>query len=180
MKLAFLEKSNRSVASAVVNGAMLLTLLGAVIFLVRETQGRLERIASIRDDLRARSNAAESFSALRAEYEEIKPYLPVIDALIPSENQLLNFPRDISTLARQEGMDATAIFRGGSQAPPGEPSGLRSAEITVTTVGDFTALLSFLRRLDTSTYSITLDSLDFIRQKENTFRAAMNGKIFSQ
>ncbi|MBI4159577.1 hypothetical protein HY504_00215 [Candidatus Wolfebacteria bacterium] len=160
---------------------LLIALLAVVLgFAASDLRKRIGTIGSIREEMRARTNEIESLSVLQKEYGEIKPYLPALDSFLPTENQLLNFPRDITLMARQNKVDATALFRGVSSLKKGDALILRAVDLSLTASGGFDPLLLFLGNLDRSSYHLSFNSLDFIRQSENNFKAMMSGRVFAR
>ncbi len=152
---------------------LILIPAAAFVFLSFDIIKKTDQIKNLRGRISSYYGANENLAALRSDLENVRPYLPGIDAFLLTKDQLIGFPRDFKSLAGQFQIDAVSNF-----LETGEQSGdMRWIGVKVSANGEIDGLIGFLKALENSRYSIGFDNLDLSRAAEG-FKAALNGKIF--
>ena len=153
-------------------------LVAAIIFLGSDIEGRAQKVGLLRADLNFRTRAIKSIAELRSNYEKSKPYAGEIKNILPTQDQLVSFSRDINLIANQNKINLSLSLKGGGQ-PRTEAPTLQKNDFSVTAQGTLQNFISFLRAVKTSRYFTKMNSLDFSKQGENTFSIVINGQVFS-
>lgn len=131
----------------------------------------------IRNQINANSMAIGSLAALQADAEKAKNYLPQISGYLITEDQLINFSRDINSIGQQNSMSINVSY--GQQTPPTDTTP-RSTAVTLTSVSKakLENLINFLSLVENSYYFIRLNNLD-INQDADQLNANLVGQVFS-
>ncbi len=155
-------------------GLGLVLILAAVfIFLSFDIIKKTAQVKNLRGKISSYYGANESLATLRSDMENVRPYLPGIDAFLLTKDQLIGFPRDFKSLAGQFQIDAVSNF-----LETGEQSGdMRWIGVRVSANGEIDGLIGFLKALENSRYSVGFDNLDLSKAVKG-FKAALSGKIF--
>jgi type II secretory pathway pseudopilin PulG len=146
-----------------------------IIFLSSSISQKTAEIEVLEDNLNFRLQATDSLVVLRGDYSKAQQYIPTLDTILPTRDQLVSFPRDLSNSAKQEKINLNVSL--GEETPKTETK-LGSIAFTATGQGKFDGFINFFKGAETGRYSIKLDTLDFTRQGED-FRALIKGKVFS-
>ncbi len=152
-----------------------LVLAGILSFAGSDITKRTDQIKQLRRDLLFRMQLTESLASLRKDSQQAKNYVFEIENILPNRDQLVSFPRDLSTIARQNKIELNSSLGKESSGGIGK---LRQTDFTMTGQGPFDDFVNFLKSLETARYFINLSSLDFTRQ-DNDFRALLTGRVFS-
>jgi len=152
-----------------------LILTTILFFMGSDIVKRTDQIKQLRGDLLFRLQLTESLALLRKDSEQAKNYITEIENILPSRDQLVSFPRDLSTIARQNKIDLNSSL--GQEGSEGIGK-LGQTNFTMTGQGLFDDFISFLKTLETARYFINLKSIDFTRRDSN-FGALMTGQVFS-
>lgn len=158
--------------------AMIAVLVTAIIFLGLDIESRAQKVGLLRADLNFRTRAIESIAELRSDYEKSKPYAEEMKNILPTQDQLLNFSRDINLIANQNRVNLSLSLKGGGQ-PKTETFTLQKNDFSATAQGALNNLINFLKAVKTSRYFTKMNSLDISRQGEDTFGILINGQVFS-
>ncbi|MCR4328130.1 MAG: hypothetical protein NUV53_01285 [Patescibacteria group bacterium] len=126
-----------------------------------------ERSASIAVLAELKSNAAK---ALRYEQK--------LNAFLPTQEQLLDFPRTLDNLARVRRLALSFSFRGGQGVPEGVKPG--SVGFTLSATGALSDVLNFMKDIEISPtrFLATLSSADLTRIGEGEYRLSAQGAVF--
>ncbi len=151
-----------------------LFLIAILFFIGSDITKRIDQIKQIRADLLFRQQLTESLALLHKDSQEAQNYSSELENILPTRDQLLNFPHDLSTIARQNKIELNSSL---GQETSGAVEGLKKVGFTMATQGSFDNFINFLKSLETGRYFIDLGSIDFSRQNNN-FKAFMNGGVF--
>ena len=152
-----------------------LVLAAILSFVGSDITKRTDHIKQLRGDLLFRMRLTESLALLRKDSQQAQNYAFEIENILPNRDQLVSFPRDLSTIARQNKIELNSSLGKESSEDIGK---LRQTDFTMTGQGLFDDFINFLKSLETARYFINLNSLDFTRQ-DNDFRALLTGRVFS-
>ncbi|MEK7496259.1 MAG: hypothetical protein AAB616_02230 [Patescibacteria group bacterium] len=150
-------------------------LIAAVVFLGSDITNQINKIEQLQGNLRYYIEMTESLALLRQDSEKAKHYLPELESVLPTRDQLVAFSGDLGIIARQSKVEISSSL---GQESPGSEKNLGSIDFTVAGQGEFDNLLNFLTLLKNSRYFIKIKTLDFGRQDGN-FKASLTGQVFS-
>jgi hypothetical protein len=143
-------------------------------FLGQDIKANAEKIREAQQELLFRSKISERVAFLKNQAEQAKFYSADLDNILVSRDQLANLPRDVVAMAGQNSINANSSFSGET---PASAEGLGSVGLTMTAAGSLEGIINFLKLFNESRYSVKLNFLDFVSQKEE-FKALFNGQIF--
>jgi len=159
---------------------IIVILLGILIsgaglyFLGKDIKGNAEIVRNARQKLFSRSKIGERITFLKSQAEQARFYSPDLENILISRDQLANFSRDITAMAKQNSIDLSSSFSGET---PATADGLGKVGLTMTVVGSLENIVEFLKMFNNSRYSAEFNFLDFVSQGEK-FKALLNGQIF--
>jgi len=136
-------------------------VLAAALFYVLNNRLAVEgaAIAENRERIDRSTRAAERLAALKVDLPAAEAYERAMTLLLPSQEGLLDLPRDVETIGRLHGIAALFTFSGESDATVTERSYL---SFTITGTGQATNLLAFLKAIevDHPKFTLSIDSFD--------------------
>lgn len=152
-----------------------LILMVILFFTGSDITKRTDQIKQLRGDLLFRMRLTESLALLRKDSQQAQNYVFEVENILPSRDQLVSFPRDLSVIARQNNIELNSSLGKEISEGLGE---LRQTDFTMTGLGPLDDFINFLKSLETARYFVNLNSLDFTRQ-DNDFKALLTGQVFS-
>lgn len=152
-----------------------LILATALFFIGSDIAKRTEQIKQLRSEIVFRLQSTESLAILSKEAEQARNYTIQLEGILPKRDQLLSFPRDLSTIARQAQVDINSTL---GQEVSESTDGLRKTDFSITGQGSFDNLINFLKLFEGGRYLTSLKMLDFTRQ-DGSFKTLMTGQVFS-
>ncbi len=147
---------------------------GALIFAASDISKRTEQIVRTKQDLLFRLQLTETLALLRKDSQEAQAYAYELNNILPHRDQLINFPRELSTIARQSEIELNSSL-GKESVSDGN---LTQTDFNMTSQGSLNDFINFLKFIETSNYFINLNSIDFARQ-DDTLKAVIAGEVFS-
>ncbi len=154
--------------------AISVILGGILVFVGSDINRRAEQIIQTRKDLLFRLQLTETLALLRKDSQGAQNYTYELNNILPSRDQLISFPRDLSIIARQNKIELNTSL-GKESVGDGN---LAQTNFNLTGQGLSDNFIAFLKSAETANYFINLDSIDFIQQ-DNAFRTMINGRVFS-
>ena len=157
---------------------LIVLLLLIVNFWLRyDINRQVKTIQNSRKQIFSYQNSLENTSILKSGSEKIKNEKLFLESILPQSDNLSNFEKDLSILARQFNLEAS--FRTGSEVKGDEvvPGQVNFSLIAVGRLGD---LLNFLRALESIRYIISFSSYNINGVEEGKFNLNLDGKVFSQ
>ncbi len=151
-------------------------LVGLTVFMGADIGRRTTQLGTLRDETRFRTEAIESFVALRGEYAKAQVYFSLLENILPQKDRLLSFPKDVRALGKKRSLVVNFAFGDevlGTATTPGHINFQMSIH------GAFPNLLSFLDDLKSSSYFVDLSSLELV-WGEKDVSATVMGKVFSR
>lgn len=155
----------------------IILVLGAANFVIGADVGRrAAAIQKLREELAFRNQAVESLVTLKVESERAQKYLPVLRSILPSSDGLINFSREMKSLAAAKKVDLGFAFRGES-APAGN---LAATDFRMSaSAASFVNILDFIKAVEGSAYFINIASMDFSLSAKSV-KAELGGRVFSK
>ncbi|MEK7612141.1 MAG: hypothetical protein AAB407_02260 [Patescibacteria group bacterium] len=168
-------KKKVSIELAIVFGIIAILFVGTLA-LGFDMKRRSEQITMLYDELGLELEALDSLVLLREDARKAKPYADLFGTLLPSQNELIAFPKYFRDLAATQGLKPSFIF-GTESARTEETLGFIYFSASLT--GNPSAILAFLDSLKKGSYFVSVESID-LSVKGTASIAEIGGKIFSQ
>ncbi len=135
-------------------------------------------IAKQRGELALRTRATESLATLKSDAEKAKPFAETLNNVLPPKDRLINFGKELTDLAKQNGAEMSFDFGGETPSTAEIPGFIKFSMTGVATYGGWT---KFLKDLDKSRLYIKINSTDLTRQPgTDSFNIVAEGQVFFQ
>lgn len=130
-----------------------------------------------RQEVKARVEAIQSFTVLKAEFLRAKPYSSVLENILPTRDQLIELPKFFASLAGKYKVDFSSNFGAETMGQNGLPS---SIGVTMTMSGPYDQLVNALRALERERFILTWDAIDLLigGEKSGAYRASLSARVF--
>lgn len=155
--------------------AVFILLLASFFFIGGDIAVRAERIKQLRGEISFRSQANQSLASLRRDAQKASDYVFILDNILLSRDQLLDFPRRTEAVALQNNVSFSFGFGGET---PKDGADFGTINFSASSAGSFDNLLNFLKYIENSGYFVKIESFD-LQRKESNFQGSFSGKIFS-
>jgi Tfp pilus assembly protein PilO len=152
----------------------ILILVGLLFFLKTSLGNSVSEIAKKQDLLTARSSSLKSLATLREQFQQANPYFSLLENILPPRDQLLNFSKELESLAKKSELDFGFTF-GEEKVSSGKQPGYISFRLTLT--GTYNEFDGFLKSVEASRYFVDFSNVDMTK-KGDTFSVIVNGKVF--
>ena len=162
---------NLSIVAVVV-----IILLGLVALLRADINRRADEVIALKNKVALRYKAIEALASLQRNSEKARVEKLSLITMLPISDKLINFPRDMSSLAKKNNVDIGFSFGeeiAGSETNPGYLS------FSMTADASFINWLNFINNIERSRYIVSFDSFNLVGD-EKKFKSIINGKVFSQ
>lgn len=151
-------------------------LLAAALFIVgSDITSKITQMEKLRNDLFLRQQSFQSFTNLKQQFEQVKGYLPILNIVLPNQDQLVSFPRDIAIIANQNKISSNVSLGQENSQSTGQ---LRQTDFNLVSSGKFDDFVNFLKSLENSRYFIKINTLDVVKQDDG-FKGLLGGQVFS-
>ncbi len=162
----------------VIGLGVLVALLAGTQFAVWEFQKTAKRINAQKSELVFRSQATDQLASLKNDFEKAKPLLSALNEVLPPKDQLINFGKELSDLAKQRKIDLGFTFGGEAPAENGAPGFIKFAMTAETNYSNF---VGFLTDIERSRFFIKFNSMDMNRVSgTDKFNILASGQVFFQ
>ncbi|MBI5079545.1 hypothetical protein HZB06_02685 [Candidatus Wolfebacteria bacterium] len=158
-----------------ISSAIFVLMLASFFFIGGDIAARAEKIKQLRGEINFRSQANQSLALLRRDAQKASAYVSVLDDILLSRDQLLDFPRQIEKLAFQDNVSFSFGF--GAETPK-NGADFGAINFSASSAGSFDNLVIFLKHIENSGYFMKIESFD-LQRKERDFQGSFSGKIFS-
>lgn len=143
----------------------------------RSMDARAEKIASTRALIDMRTRGLENLAELNRQAPLAAGYQQILDLLLPTQDQLLDFPRWVDGLARTYRLNVRATFEGNQSNPTEGAPG--SAAFSLAIGGSYGEIMSFLKFLevDSKRFLISFTKVE-LNRSDDMFNAKARGLVF--
>jgi Tfp pilus assembly protein PilO len=138
---------------------------------------RLAVIQQYKDDLALRSQTVLLLSELRKEAQRADELSQTISTALPTRDQLITFPREIEQLAIKNKVEFGFGFGSETAGSSSEPGFVK---FTMTLGGGLPDIVSFLKQLESSSYFISLGSVDISSRARGGYALTTGGQVYIQ
>lgn len=171
-----MDSFRKQIIFQVVIGLIILAALFAgLIFFGSNIRNYSVRINSARGELLERSASLSSLASVRNQYKtKAENYLNILNNIIPSRDQLINFAREVQAVTDDvSGFGFTFV----SENPPTANSfGIINFVINLqATIPQFR---KFLENIENFKYIVTIENFGLSRQSGETFQIPIRGQVF--
>jgi Tfp pilus assembly protein PilO len=133
-------------------------------------------IMDIKKEAASRSQAIQSLAALTEDAARAGPLESQLMRILPLQDELINFPKDLKTLAGSHNL--TLGFAFGAEVPAeGNTPGF--IEFQMTASGKLADVIEFLRDIHASRYYVAMDPVD-ITKSGRDYSSKISGRVFSR
>lgn len=155
-----------------------LVLIGGIFFVQADIQKRADKISAMKQEIGQKAESFKLLSNLSAQESMAKEYSLQMDAyLIGKDGLFLNFSKDISLLAQQNGINSQLAFK--EEIPPTDMEARKTSfALSLSGQANLDNFNNFLVLVENSRYFIRLEGIDF-NQSGNNLSASLSGKAFS-
>jgi hypothetical protein len=155
----------------------------AISFLSKNIKEKALNISGLQAQTKNLSTMGETFSKLMKDYQTVEPYLTSVQVLLPSQNEIINFSKDISDLAQTFNIELGFAFEKNEVKKISE--GISAVGFSMSLKGDFSKAVEFIIALKDSRYFVDLTAFDFtggssdnIAKGVKTISAVVRGRVF--
>lgn len=140
----------------------------------------LKRLALIvqheRQERAERGAATTALATLRSDALRAKQYRSTLENILPTKDDLIQFPREMAALGKQGGVDVVVTF--GAETASTEKT-LGTIRFAMTVDGSYDAVAAFMGVVERSRYIVAWDAVDITEQK-GRYHATIDGRVFSR
>lgn len=150
---------------------------GAFYFMSQSLSAKADQILDDRATIARRSVEIDSLVKLKADAVTVGGLQAKMDALLPSQDELIGFPKFINDTARSHSLSLTFDFQGTASEPgASSPGQVAFVAVTEGSVRNIAAFLNYLER-DTTRFAVNIQSLDFSGGGASS-RVNLEGTVF--
>lgn len=152
-------------------------LLGGIWYVTADIGGRTDAIGVMRLDMQKREASIAALAQLQSDAEKARRYLPQMERLRTTREQLLGFSTDIGFLARQAGFSGTPKFKEATASSAGD---LQKTSFSLALEGSSSSsnMSTFLELVERSPYFVRFESIN-TSWDDGVLRATMDGYVIS-
>lgn len=157
--------------------AIVVVLGGAIWYVKSDIDKKFLTIGQTRAEIQVKEQALSALASLQGDSEKAAQYLPQLDRMFTTKEQLLSFSTDIEFLAQQAGFSGSPKFKEETAPQTGE---LRKTNFTLSLEGarNISDLGKFFSLVEQSKYYVKFGSIDVTRDGV-TLRANVDGYVVS-
>lgn len=155
----------------------------AIVIISGQIKEKAINISSLQAQSRSLASMGEAFSKLMKDFQVVSPYLESVEQLLPSQNQIINFSKDVSDAAESFGVTLGFAFEKDGVKKISE--GISAINFSMSLNGDFSKMVEFIISLKESRYFIDFGSFDFtggsiesVAKGDKTISAIVRGRVF--
>jgi Tfp pilus assembly protein PilO len=159
--------------------ASIVLIVGAIVYAANDLNADANKFVSDRAAMQANTAALARLADLERDAPQAILYGTAIDALLPTQANLINIPPEVAALAAADGVTATFTFKGNPSAPPAGSVG--TVPFSISVQGTLANMASFLQDLESknSKFLLSVDSFS-VNNSGNTADLTGQGTLFFQ
>ena len=141
---------------------IILVLAGGIWYVRTDIKTRTNEISQMRFDIQSREMSVAALARLQSDAEKAKRYLPYVEQMRTTREQLLRFSTDIGFLARQAGFSGTPKFEEAGAPQVGDLL-KTNFSLTLEGRGEIANLGTFFGLVEKSAYIVRFESISVSR-----------------
>lgn len=135
-------------------------------------------ITKLRNELALRTQATNSLATLKGDAEKAKPFQQKLNSILPTKDQLINFGKELTDLAKTDGAQMSFDFGAETAAEAGVPGFIK---FSLTGASSYANWYKFVKDLEKSPLYIKMNSADLTRQSgADSYNVVAEGQVFFQ
>jgi Tfp pilus assembly protein PilO len=149
-----------------------------IIILNIDINKREAQIIDFKQKLALRTQSIELLSNSNNSLSSIEPLMQNLSTILPSQDQLIAFPEELSKLAKSYGVSIGFNWKKGGVASTKSTPGTILFDLSVG--GEFDDIIGFLRTLESHRYFIEIGSIEMVRTERtpDIFSFKTSGTIY--
>lgn len=152
------------------------SFFGGIIFLKIDIAKKVDSLKELKSKLLSGALSREEFFILQKDMERARQYSTEMDSYLLRKDQLLNLPKDIAQIGRQNNLGTSFSF--GEESQFSQFSKQTNFSISLEGEGGIMELINFLATLENSRYFIKLISGEY-NQSGRNLKAVFSGQVYS-
>lgn len=156
---------------------IIVVLLGAIWYVKADIDKKFLDVQQIRSEMQTKEISLSELATLQSDAEKAKQYIPQLDHLFTTKDQLLAFSTDIGFMSNQAGFSGSPQFKE-ETAPPSSDLQKTNFSLLIEGPKNFDDLSKFFGLVEQSKYFVRFTTLDVAREG-NTLRLGANGYVLS-
>ena len=114
----------------------------SILFLSKNIKEKALHISGLQAQSQSLSSMGESFSKLMKDYQIVEPYLTLVQELLPNQNEIISFSKDLSDLSETFEVELGFAFEKDGVKKISE--GISSINFSMSLKGDFPKIEEFI------------------------------------
>ena len=156
---------------------LLIVFAGATAYVRGDIKNRAERIDIARAELSLRQDAVGAYVLLKDASVRAEPYIQVLHTVLPTKEELINFPKVMRSLGEANAIDITVTF--GRDSSGGVEGELMNTAFGISAEGSLVNLIRFLESVEQSVYFVAFTSLKLTALGQG-YRISLDGRVYSR
>ena len=158
-------------------GLVVFIVAGISILLVsNDITRRAAATQEYKKEFKSAVDASLVLASLKSDFERAKPYVSVLENILPIRDQLISFPKDITFIAQINNLEASVSFGAETLATQNVPGFVKFNMIIE---GQYNDLLKFMQEVERGKYIIDWSDVDFIFGNKQ-YKGTILGRVFFQ
>jgi len=165
------------ITSSIIFGFFIIASI-AIIFLVKDSSKKAERINQIKLEISGKNRALELLTLLESDSQKAKNYSSQLDSILITKDQLISSKRDLIAIAQANGANMNLEFRDETAPTENEP---RKTNIFLSLnglSGGFPNVANLFQALENGKYFLRLTTID-LNSESGAINGNLSGQIFS-
>lgn len=155
----------------------------AVIILSGQIKEKTISISGLQAQSQTLASQGEAFSRLMKDYQVASPYLESVKQLLPNQNQIISFSKDMADAASSFNVNLGFGFE--KEGVKEVSEGVGAISFSMSLSGNFSNIVEFITSLKESRYFVDFNSFDFtggsadsIIKGDRSISAIIRGRVF--
>ncbi len=156
--------------------SVVVALIVCIVFVGYDITRLANTVQQERKTQAEREAAARAIATLQDDALRAKQYRSTLENMLPTKDNLIQFPREVAALGKQYGTDVGVTFGSEIGSTEKAPGTIRFA---MSVDGAYDAIVAFMGAVERSRYIVTWDTVDVAEQK-GRYHATIDGRVFSR
>lgn len=157
-----------------ITGVLIFFLLGANLFFYFKIKHTSQELLSLRREIVNTQQLLSRFSVLKIQQREAKPFLLLLEKLVPNKQGILKSVTKIQEIAQQNSLQQSFSF--GQEYRP-ETGGVGNIGFSLILNGSLSSLADYLRTLENLPLFIQFNYIE-IMKRDNDYQFNSSGRIY--
>lgn len=156
---------------------IIVPLLGVIWYVKSDIDDKFLAVRQLQAQLQPREVSLSALAKLQNDAEKAKQYIPKIDQLFTTKDQLLSFSSDIGFIVKQAGFSGTPQFKEETTASAAD---MQKTNFALVMEGskNFNDLANFFKSVEESKYFVRFKAIN-VSSENGTVRVGADGYVLS-